>query len=214
VLGLAADSFVILTAGRLEALKGQRTVVEACALGGDLGNTRWVVAGEGPDQAFLERLARSLGVAERVIFAGPLPDLPGRMPDSQVFVLASFQEGLGSALLDSLAAGVPAIVAEGSGAAEVVTDGVEGFLLTLRAASRWARRRACERSPSRSARRSSERWLRIGPPWTLRRPPRGRMRERRAASAAAEAEHRRGPGRISPEAVPASPGPERPWSSS
>jgi glycosyltransferase involved in cell wall biosynthesis len=127
-LGLPADSFVILTAGRLEALKGQRTVVEACALGGDLGNTRWVVAGEGPDQAFLERLARSLGVAERVIFAGPLPDLPGRMPDSQVFVLASFQEGLGSALLDSLAAGVPAIVAEGSGAAEVVTDGVEGFL--------------------------------------------------------------------------------------
>jgi glycosyltransferase involved in cell wall biosynthesis len=128
VLGLAADSFVILTAGRLEALKGQRTFVEACAFAGDLGNTRWVVAGEGPDRAFLERLARSLGVGERLIFAGALPDLPGRMHDSQVFVLASFQEGLGSALLEALAAGVPAVVAEGSGAAEVVTDGVEGFL--------------------------------------------------------------------------------------
>lgn len=127
-LGLPADSFVVLTAGHLEALKGQRTFVEACAFAGDLGNTRWVVAGEGPDQAFLEGLARSLGVAERVTFAGPLADLPRRMQDSQVFVLASFQEGLGSALLDALAAGVPAVVAEGSGAAEVVTDGVEGFL--------------------------------------------------------------------------------------
>jgi glycosyltransferase involved in cell wall biosynthesis len=128
-LGIRADSFVVLTAGRLEPLKGQRIFLEACALAGDLGNTRWVVAGDGPDRTFLERLATALGLGERAVFARHLADLPRHVGECQVFVLASFREGLGTALLDAAAAGVPLVAAAGSGVSEVIEDGVQGFLV-------------------------------------------------------------------------------------
>jgi glycosyltransferase EpsD len=49
--------------------------------------------------------------------------------ECQVFVLASFREGLGTALLDAAAAGVPLVAAAGSGVSEVIEDGVQGFLV-------------------------------------------------------------------------------------
>jgi glycosyltransferase involved in cell wall biosynthesis len=131
ILDIPVDSFVVLTAGRLEPLKGQRTFVEACAFAGDLGNTRWVVAGEGPDRLFLERLAGSLNVADRVVFAGQVADLPAHLRESQVFVLASFREALGTALLDAMAAGVPVIAADGEGAAEILEQDVDGRLVPV-----------------------------------------------------------------------------------
>ncbi len=128
-LGIPVDSFVVLTAGRLEPLKGQRTFVEACAFAGDLGNTRWVVAGEGPDRPFLEQLARSLGVADRVVFAGNVGELPSHLHECQVFVLASFREGLGSVLLEAMAAGLPVVATGGRGTGEIFEDGTEGRLV-------------------------------------------------------------------------------------
>jgi glycosyltransferase involved in cell wall biosynthesis len=130
-LGVRADSFVVLAAGRLEPVKGQRTFLEACALAGDLGNTRWVVAGEGPDRSFLERLAQMRGVAERVVFAGHLSELPPHMPEIQVCVLPSFSEALGNVLLEALAAGVPVVASDTGGIPEAITDGVEGLLVPV-----------------------------------------------------------------------------------
>lgn len=127
-LGLPSESFVILTAGRLEPLKGQRTFVEACALAADLRDTSWVVAGEGPDRPFLECLASARGVVDRVVFAGHVEDLSRHMAEFQVCVLTSFSEGLGTVLLDALAAGVPVVACDAGGVPEVVSDGVAGFL--------------------------------------------------------------------------------------
>ena len=125
-----AEAFLVLTAGRLEPSKGQRTVLEACALARDLGGARWVVAGEGRDRAFLERLAADLGVLDRLSFTGDVPDLPDHLGEAQVFVLASFAEGMGSAALDALAAGVPVVASRVGGLPEVIGEDGAGFLVT------------------------------------------------------------------------------------
>lgn len=129
LLKIPGDSFTILTAGTLEPAKGQRVFLEATALAGDLSGTRWIVAGVGPDEAFLQRLAVTLGVAERVVFAGQAADLPRAMREVQILVLASFHEGLGTVLLDALAAGVPVVATKVGGIPEVVEDGVQGLLV-------------------------------------------------------------------------------------
>ncbi|MFN2433427.1 MAG: glycosyltransferase, partial [Gemmatimonadota bacterium] len=128
-LRVPADAFLVLAAGRLEPAKGQRTFIEACALVEDLGAVRWVVAGEGPDAPFLRRLAQDLGVAERVVLAGQIPDLPRHMGEVQVLVLPSFAEGLGGAALDALGAGVPIVATRVGGISEMVRHERDGLLV-------------------------------------------------------------------------------------
>jgi glycosyltransferase involved in cell wall biosynthesis len=155
-LGLPPTAFVVLTAGRLEPPKGQRTFLEACAIaeppdvrasgtapapdsghgppghahsGPTAPQAAWVLAGEGPDRAFLERLARELGVRGRAVFAGQVPDLPASISAVDVLVHASFSEGLGGVILDAMRAGVPVVATRTGGVPEAVRDGEEGFLV-------------------------------------------------------------------------------------
>jgi glycosyltransferase involved in cell wall biosynthesis len=64
-------------------------------------------AGDGPLRAALEQRVRSLGLAADVTFAGRLEDVAPAYAEMAVFALASDHEGLCTALLDAMAAGVP-----------------------------------------------------------------------------------------------------------
>jgi glycosyltransferase involved in cell wall biosynthesis len=77
----------------------------------------------------LRRLARSLGVAERVHFLGFRPRAAALLPDLDVSVLCSRHEALGLAAVESMAAGVPLAATAVEGLLEVVEDGVTGLLV-------------------------------------------------------------------------------------
>jgi teichuronic acid biosynthesis glycosyltransferase TuaC len=72
---------------------------------------RWIVVGDGPERPALQRLARELGLAERVEFRGALPHAEAvRIAQSAVaFVLPSVDEAFGVAYVEAMAGGVPAI---------------------------------------------------------------------------------------------------------
>jgi glycosyltransferase involved in cell wall biosynthesis len=77
-----------------------------------------------------------------VQFIGPKPqaELPGLMSRAHVFVLASIEEGLGLVLAQAMACGCPVIATENSGGPDLITEGVEGFIVPIRDPSAIAER--------------------------------------------------------------------------
>ncbi|MDO5068080.1 MAG: glycosyltransferase [Propionibacteriaceae bacterium] len=89
------------------------------------------VAGQGDQESDLRALATKLGVADRVDFLGqlPNPEVPEVLRGLDVFVALSREESFGVAILEALACGTPAVTSDAPGPAEVMRDGVTGFVV-------------------------------------------------------------------------------------
>ncbi len=87
---------------------------------------RLVVAGDGPERAGLEALARTLQIAERVEFVGSQSQaqVAAWMQRARLFVLPSLEEALGIVLLEALVSGTPCVATRVGGIPEVVTSEV------------------------------------------------------------------------------------------
>jgi N-acetyl-alpha-D-glucosaminyl L-malate synthase BshA len=90
--------------------------------------SRLVFIGDGPERAAATELAGSLGVLDDIVFLGKLESVAELISCADLFLLPSEQESFGLVALEALASGVPVIGTGGSGLAEVVDDGVTGFL--------------------------------------------------------------------------------------
>jgi phosphatidylinositol alpha-1,6-mannosyltransferase len=133
------DCRVLLTVGRLVERKGHDLVIRALAvLGEEVGPVRYVIAGTGPEEGRLRRLAEELGVRDRVVFAGYVPDeeLPGLYAACDAFVMPSRAlalrdgiEGFGTVFLEAGACAKPVIGGRSGGVSEAVEDGVTGLLV-------------------------------------------------------------------------------------
>jgi glycosyltransferase involved in cell wall biosynthesis len=111
--------------GRLVAYKSPDLLIEGFALASKTVDARVEIIGDGPMRADLEALAKRLGVADRVTFAGWLtkPEASARLRDSDVFVHPSLREPGGTSVLEAMATGLPCIVADWGGPAEYIEDG-------------------------------------------------------------------------------------------
>jgi glycosyltransferase involved in cell wall biosynthesis len=113
--------------------KGQRHLVEAAALVvRKVPDARFVVAGEGELRQSLERQIREHRLEKHVFLAGFRPDVLSLHKAFDIFVMSSITEGLGTSLLDAMAAGKPIVATATGGIPEVVDDGVTGFLVQPR----------------------------------------------------------------------------------
>lgn len=119
-------SMVILTVGRLLPVKGHDVLLRAFArVVLHVPQARLVIVGDGTFRTELQRLARQLKIGNAVEFAGEL-DAAGvrsRLADARVFTLPSRSEGLPLALLESMAAGVPAVATLVGGVPDVLVPG-------------------------------------------------------------------------------------------
>ncbi|MCX5801172.1 MAG: glycosyltransferase family 4 protein [Candidatus Eisenbacteria bacterium] len=128
-LGLSEEDFVVLNVGRLSAEKRQETVLEVAAVASEkVARAKFIVVGEGRLRGRLERRARELGVEEQVRFLGFREDVPRLMRIADVFLFPSVSEGLGTSVLEAMAAGVPVVASRTGGIVEIVEDGATGFL--------------------------------------------------------------------------------------
>jgi L-malate glycosyltransferase len=113
--------------------KGQRHLVEAAGLVvRQVPDARFVIAGEGELRPALERQIKDHRLEKHVLLAGFRPDVLSLHKAFDIFVMSSITEGLGTSLLDAMAAGKPIVATSAGGIPEVVTDGVNGFLLPPR----------------------------------------------------------------------------------
>lgn len=89
----------------------------------------FLIAGRDTTSEKLLSLAASLGVKERIRFAGFRKDVPELLSVMDVSVNSSLSEGLAGALRESLAMGVPVVATNVGGNPELVKDGINGFLV-------------------------------------------------------------------------------------
>ncbi len=89
-----------------------------------------LVAGKGPAKKDIEDLVDELGLRDKVIFAGFVPDdeLPAYYCAADVAVSASKFETQGLSILEAMASGIPVACRNGRAFAEIVHDGINGYL--------------------------------------------------------------------------------------
>lgn len=121
---------ILLYVGRVDPEKNIEEVIRAVALAAKKVDFNFVVVGKGKSKAGLEILAQELGIAEKVIFTGFVPeeDLPFIYKLSSCFIIASIAELLSLVTLQAMASGLPIIAANAGALSELVNDGVNGFL--------------------------------------------------------------------------------------
>ncbi len=114
-----SDVPVLLTAGKLTECKGHHVLLDALSR---LVDRRWVLIllGEGERREALASRAAALGLADRVIMPGFRDDLPLLLCGTDVFVFPSLQEGLGSTVIEAMAAGVPIVATTAGGLPELL----------------------------------------------------------------------------------------------
>ncbi|MBC7791526.1 MAG: glycosyltransferase [Anaerolineae bacterium] len=125
--------FVILTVGRLHAVKNQEFLLEACRLLADDG-LEFVcrIVGAGPTEKSLAAKIERLQLGNRVTLAGNMPsaDVAREYERADLFVLTSRSEGLPIVLIEAMSHGVPVLAPAITGIPELVTDGLTGALYT------------------------------------------------------------------------------------
>ncbi|WP_251961527.1 glycosyltransferase family 4 protein [Salinibacter ruber] len=129
------DRTILLTLGRLsseEQYKGHDEILEVLpGLAEEIPDVAYLVCGDGDDRSRLERRAKRLGVADRTIFAGYVPEEEKedhyRLADA--FVMPGRGEGFGIVYLEAMACGVPVVASNADASREAVRDGRLGVVV-------------------------------------------------------------------------------------
>jgi UDP-glucose:(heptosyl)LPS alpha-1,3-glucosyltransferase len=124
---LGEQDFVLLLIGNDWRVKGLATILEAIAA---LPHPafRLIVAGEDFPDAFMER-ARRLGILDRCHFERPRPDVLDFYAAADLYVSPSREDSFGLPVAEAMACGLPVVTSASAGVADLIRDGIEGFVL-------------------------------------------------------------------------------------
>ena len=130
-LDIPEDAVVAGIGARLNPVKDMRTLVRALALAKDKAPRLHVlIAGEGPEGQPLRDLAKQLGVADRVHFAGWVYDMDSFYNALDINTLTSLSESFPYALTDGTRFNLPTVSSRVGGVPKLIDDEVNGFLFT------------------------------------------------------------------------------------
>lgn len=134
-LGLAPTTHVALCAARFHPQKDHATLFRAARRLLDAGvDFRLLLAGDDPFYGLrpgFERLARELGVADRILFLGVRHDIQNLLAAADLFVLPSLYEGLGLVFLEAMSASRPVVSTAATAIPEVVVHDSTGLLVPV-----------------------------------------------------------------------------------
>ncbi len=121
---------LILAAAHLTYRKGFDIALKAFAASREGCPDAWLwIAGDGPERASLESLARELEIVDRVQLLGRRTDMADLLNAADLFVMPSRSEGLGIAALEAMAAGLPVLASKVGGLGDAVVHGRTGMLV-------------------------------------------------------------------------------------
>jgi D-inositol-3-phosphate glycosyltransferase len=134
-LGLDGQE-ILFSAGRMDPIKGFDTLIRGLPLL-RRRNVRLLIGGgssDDPERRRLERLTVDLGVADRVVFLGAVPQerLPLYYAAANLVVVPSHYESFGLVAAEALACGTPVVASQVGGLSTIVRDGENGLLVSWR----------------------------------------------------------------------------------
>jgi glycosyltransferase involved in cell wall biosynthesis len=129
-LGILAEATVIGWVGRFVPIKGPEVFIEVIAeLQKQRPEVKGLMVGDGERRREAQGYAKQLGIEEDVIFTGMRDDIPDLMGIMDLFVLTSFNEGLGRVLIEAMTAGVPVVATRVGGVPEIIGEEETGLLV-------------------------------------------------------------------------------------
>jgi glycosyltransferase involved in cell wall biosynthesis len=139
---LPEDALVIGAVGRFIATKRYPLLIEAFeSLAQDHPRLHLMILGDsGPERENVHQIARQSPVATRIHLKGHQAEPAPFYQAMDLLAMPSSHEGLANALLEAMASGVPALAHAACGAAEVIDDGVSGFLAHIDSAADLAQK--------------------------------------------------------------------------
>jgi glycosyltransferase involved in cell wall biosynthesis len=132
-LGLTEDDILIGTVAILRYEKGHKELIDAAIpLLAERPRGHLVFAGDGPIHDQLAAYIAEQGLNGRVHLLGLRRDIPNVLAGIDFFALATWQEALGTAYIEAMAAGLAVIGTAVDGVPEVIQNGVNGLLVPAR----------------------------------------------------------------------------------
>lgn len=131
-LGLDKDSFYFITIGRLVKRKSIETILQALS-GISNKKIKLLVVGDGPEMEFLQSMAASLNLTERVTFPGYIADEEkySFLKNSDAFILTSLHEGFGIVFMEAMFTGLPIVCTNHGGQVDFLTDKENALLIDV-----------------------------------------------------------------------------------
>jgi len=126
-LGMSSERFCLLLIGNDWKKKGLDALLQALALCRNLP-LELLVVGKDDRRGYDELLGR-LGLAERVRFVEPSPDVVQFFAAADAYVGPSLEDAYGLPILEAMACGLPVIASARAGASEIIADGKDGLIL-------------------------------------------------------------------------------------
>jgi len=131
-LGIAPETVLVGNIAALVGHKDHATLLRAAqVLTQRRPDVRFVILGDGELSGKLLSLRRELGLEEKVLMPGFVPQAEEFLPGFDVFAMSSCMEGLGSIVLDAFAAGVPVAATAGGGLPELVLPSENGLVVPV-----------------------------------------------------------------------------------
>ena len=124
----AETEAVLIHVSNFRPVKRVDLAIEAFRLIQRRIRARFVLIGDGPVRAEVERQVAADGLAAHVEFVGEQQDLVPWLSASDVFLLPSAQESFGLAALEAMACEVPVVAFRVGGLPEIIEDGTTGFV--------------------------------------------------------------------------------------
>jgi len=133
MLGVPSDGIIFGTVGRLAPTKGLLYLIEAfCMVREQIPGAHLVLLGDGTEGTKIERQARESPHGDAIHFLGRRDHIERLLRGMDVFALSSIAEGVGRALLEAMAAGIPAVATQVGGIPEVINSPEVGLLVPPR----------------------------------------------------------------------------------
>lgn len=151
-LGIPNDALVAGWVGRLSREKGADVMLDALSLSDS--SWRLSIVGEGIEREQLRAQAAQLGIEDRVMWHGAVPNAGALMTAFDAFVLSSRTEGTPIALLEAMHAGVPIVATQVGGVPDVVSAEHALLVASEQPSAIAAALSELRRDPSAAARRS------------------------------------------------------------
>ena len=153
--GFSEDDFIISIIARLDKVKGHQYLIEAAKILKDekdkdernkkegeqkelsregLSNIKFLIAGTGSEEKGLRDSVKDLDLTDTVIFTGFVKEINEITNITDMIINCSFgTEATSLALLEAMSLGIPAVVTDFGGNADVVEDGQNGFVVPVKA---------------------------------------------------------------------------------